>query len=103
MLRYFVRAANAAGIGSADASTIGSLGTHSMEAYLPLLARCGGTPVGIQQKLMRHGDIRTTMNTYGPISTKCKRLTPKIGVGHGKTQLISIKAWPGAKPQPFSE
>jgi len=65
VLRYFVRAANAAGIGSADASTIGSLGTHSMEAYLPLLARCGGTPVGIQQKLMRHGDIRTTMNTYG--------------------------------------
>jgi integrase len=24
-----------------------------------------GTPVGVQQKLMRHGDIRTTMNIYG--------------------------------------
>jgi integrase len=24
-----------------------------------------GTPVGVQQKLMRHSDIRTTMNIYG--------------------------------------
>jgi integrase len=24
-----------------------------------------GTPVGVQQKLMRHADIRTTMNIYG--------------------------------------
>jgi integrase len=24
-----------------------------------------GTPIGVQQKLMRHSDIRTTMNIYG--------------------------------------
>jgi integrase len=24
-----------------------------------------GTPVAVQQKLMRHADIRTTMNIYG--------------------------------------
>jgi integrase len=24
-----------------------------------------GTPIGVQQKLMRHADIRTTMNVYG--------------------------------------
>ena len=24
-----------------------------------------GTPVGVQQKMMRHADIRTTMNHYG--------------------------------------
>lgn len=24
-----------------------------------------GTPIGVIQRLMRHGDVRTTMNTYG--------------------------------------
>ena len=28
-----------------------------------------GTPVGVQQKLMRHADIRTTMNIYGDAVT----------------------------------
>lgn len=28
-----------------------------------------GTPVGVQQKLMRHADIRTTMNVYGDAAT----------------------------------
>lgn len=33
-----------------------------------------GTPVGVQQKLMRHSDIRTTMNVYGSAyeETKCQ-------------------------------
>jgi integrase len=26
-----------------------------------------GTSVAVQQKLMRHADIRTTMNTYGDV------------------------------------
>ena len=28
-----------------------------------------GTPVGVQQKLTRHSDIRTTMNIYGDAAT----------------------------------
>jgi len=28
-----------------------------------------GTPVGVQQKLMQHADIRTTMNIYGDAAT----------------------------------
>ena len=28
-----------------------------------------GNPVGVQQKLMRHSDIRTTMNIYGDAVT----------------------------------
>ncbi len=28
-----------------------------------------GTPIGVQQKLMRHADIRTTMNVYGTATT----------------------------------
>jgi integrase len=32
-----------------------------------------GTPVGVQQKLMRHADIRTTMNIYGDAMTEDMR------------------------------
>jgi integrase len=28
-----------------------------------------GTTVAVQQKLMRHGDLRTTMNVYGDVIT----------------------------------
>jgi len=28
-----------------------------------------GTPVGVQQRLMRHADIRTTMNIYWDVFT----------------------------------
>jgi integrase len=28
-----------------------------------------GTPIAVQQKLMRHSDIRTTMNIYGTVVT----------------------------------
>jgi hypothetical protein len=29
-----------------------------------------GTPIGVQQKLMRHSDIRTTMNVYGDAASE---------------------------------
>jgi integrase len=48
---------------------IGAIGTHvfrhSYRSWLDSI----GTPVGVQQKLMRHSDIRTTMNTYGDAMT----------------------------------
>jgi hypothetical protein len=28
-----------------------------------------GTPIAVQQKLMRHTDIRTTLNIYGDVVT----------------------------------
>jgi integrase len=28
-----------------------------------------GTPIAVQQKLMRHADIQTTMNVYGEVVT----------------------------------
>jgi len=34
-----------------------------------------GTPVGVQQRLMRHADIRTTMNIYGDAVTDDMRET----------------------------
>jgi len=38
---------------------------HSYRAWLDAV----GTPVAVQQKLMRHEDIRTTMNIYGDVVT----------------------------------
>jgi hypothetical protein len=32
-----------------------------------------GTPLGVQQRLMRHADIKTTINTYGSAFEKSKR------------------------------
>lgn len=34
-----------------------------------------GTPVGVQQRLMRHTDIRTMMNVYGTAATEDMRQT----------------------------
>jgi integrase len=59
--RSFLSAAAAAGIGR--------LGTHSMRHTYRSWLDAAGTTVAVQQKLMRHGDIRTTMNVYGDVVT----------------------------------
>jgi integrase len=44
-------------------------GTHSLRhTYRSWLDACG-TPIAVQQKLMRHADIRTTMDGYGDVVT----------------------------------
>jgi integrase len=47
----------------------GQLGTHSMRHTYRSWLDAAGTTVAVQQKLMRHGDIRTTMNVYGDVVT----------------------------------
>lgn len=42
---------------------------HSFRSWLDEM----GTPVGVQQKLMRHASITTTMNTYGDALMETKR------------------------------
>jgi integrase len=32
-----------------------------------------GAPVGVQQRLMRHANVSTTMNTYGNAALKAKK------------------------------
>ncbi|MGA2204994.1 MAG: tyrosine-type recombinase/integrase [Terriglobales bacterium] len=48
---------------------IGRLGTHSLRHTYRSWLDAVGTPIAMQQKLMRHADIRTTMNVYGDIVT----------------------------------
>jgi len=54
-------AAKDAGIGHISSHTF----RHTHRTWLDSV----GTPVGVQQKLMRHADIRTTMNIYGDAAT----------------------------------
>jgi len=58
--RVYQKAAKAAGIGR--------LGTHSLRHTYRAWLDSVGTPVGVQQKLMRHTDVRTTMR-YGDAFT----------------------------------
>jgi len=62
ILRLFHRAANSAGIGGVPTHTL----RHSYRSWLDAV----GTPIAVQQKLMRHTDIRTTMNLYGDVVTE---------------------------------
>ena len=61
VLRSFVKAGATAGIGK--------LGTHTMRHSYRSWLDAVGTTVAVQQKLMRHADIRTTMNVYGDVVT----------------------------------
>jgi integrase len=49
----------------ADTAGLGHLRSHTFRHTYRTWLDAIGTPVGIQQKLMRHSDIRTTMNIYG--------------------------------------
>ena len=48
---------------------IEKVGTHSLRHSYRSWLDAVGTPIAVQQKLMRHSDIRTTMNTYGDVVT----------------------------------
>ncbi len=61
ILRVFHKAANSAEIGKLPTHTL----RHSYRSWLDAV----GTPIAVQQKLMRHSDIRTTMNLYGDVVT----------------------------------
>jgi integrase len=56
---------------------------HSYRAWLDEL----GTPISVQQRAMRHGDIRVTMNIYGdPVNDALKEASSKIA-GRAISQL----------------
>jgi integrase len=47
----------------------GRLGTHTFRHTYRSWLDAVGTPIAVQQKLMRHSDIRTTFNIYGDVVT----------------------------------
>jgi len=54
---------------SAKAAGIGHISSHSFRHTYRSWLDSVGTSVGVQQKLMRHADVRTTMNIYGDAMT----------------------------------
>ena len=76
VLRSFLKAGLSAGIGK--------IGTHSMRHTYRSWLDAVGTPIAVQQKLMRHGDIRTTMNTYGDV------VTDEMTVAIGKVVRLAL-------------
>ncbi len=48
---------------------IAGIGTHSLRHTYRSWLDAVGTPLTVQQKLMRHTDIRTTLNVYGDVVT----------------------------------
>jgi integrase len=65
-------------------AAIGKLGTHSfLHTYRSWLDAVG-TPIAVQQKLMRHSDIRTTMNIYGDV------VTDEMAQAHGKIVSLAL-------------
>jgi integrase len=70
------KAAVKAGIGHISSHTF----RHTHRSWLDAV----GTPIGVQQKLMRHADIRTTMNVYGTAATA------DMAVASGKVTALAL-------------
>ena len=68
------------------ASGIGDIGTHTFRHSFRMWIDAAGTTVGVQQKLMRHADIRTTMNIYGDAATADMR------EAHGKIVQLALQS-----------
>jgi integrase len=55
---------------AAKKAGMGHVSSHAFRHTYRTWLDSVGTPVGVQQKLMRHSDIRTTMNIYGDAVTE---------------------------------
>jgi integrase len=69
---------------AADAAGIGHLRSHAFRHTYRTWLDSVGTPVGVQQQLMRHADIRTTMNIYGTA------VTADMAEAHGKIVGLAL-------------
>lgn len=69
---------------ASEAAGLGHMGTHTFRHSYRMWIDAIGTPIGVQQKLMRHSDIRTTMNIYGDADTSDMR------EAHGKVVQLAL-------------
>lgn len=71
---------------AAAVAKIGEIATHAFRHTYRTWLDSIGTPVGVQQRLMRHADIRTTMNQYG------NALTSDMQKAQGKVIQLVFKS-----------
>jgi integrase len=76
VLRVFYKAADKAGIGR--------LGTHTMRHTYRAWLDAVGTAIAVQQKLMRHASITTTLNIYGDV------VTNEMAQAHSKVVQLAL-------------
>ena len=69
---------------AAIAAGVGRVTTHTMRHTYRSWLDAVGTPIAVQQKLMRHADIRTTMNIYGDV------VTDEMAQAHSKVVRLAI-------------
>jgi len=69
---------------AASTAGIGKLGTHSLRHSYRSWLDAVGTPIAVQQKLMRHSDIRTTLNIYGDV------VTDEMAQAHSKVVGLAL-------------
>jgi integrase len=69
-----------------EGRAIGHLGTHSFRHTYRSWLDAVGTPIAVQQKLMRHSDIRTTMNMYGTV------VTDEMDIAAAKVAGLALKS-----------
>ena len=75
---------NRAYLKAGKASGVGHVSTHTMRHTYRSWLDAVGTPVAVQQKLMRHADIRTTMNVYGDV------VTDEMFKAHSKVVALAL-------------
>jgi integrase len=78
LTRCFQEAARNAGIQA--------FGTHSLRHTYRSWLDAAGTSIAVQQKLMRHADIRTTMNIYGDV------VTDEMRQAHAKVVRMALES-----------
>jgi integrase len=69
---------------AAEAAGVGALGTHAFRHTYRSWLDAVGTPIAVQQKLMRHSDIRTTLNIYGDV------VTDEMAQAHAKVVNLAL-------------
>jgi integrase len=74
----YKKATSTAGIGHVSIHTM----RHTYRSWLDAV----GTSIAVQQKLMRHADIRTTMNVYGDV------VTDEMEQAHSKVVRMALSA-----------
>lgn len=71
---------------AASRAGIGQVGTHTMRHSYRSWLDAVGTPIAVQQRMMRHTDIRTTLNIYGDV------VTNEMAEAHSKVVGLAIPA-----------
>ncbi|GAC1436033.1 MAG: hypothetical protein NVS1B11_31820 [Terriglobales bacterium] len=61
-----------------------TFGTHTLRHTYSSWLDAVGTTIAVQQKLMRHADIRTTMNVYGTV------VTDEMSTASGKVARLVV-------------